>query len=520
MLIYYFAHQQGKLEGLRLEADVLPQTRQAQPVRRRSAQDAALYALYAVALGVSISVWFLAIRAPLWLDETISLFIVKGGIREILSRQGWPGVPAYPYLLCLWLKVMGTGELTLRMSSIGAMLGAVYLLYRSARELFGWDVAFIAAVVFCLHPIVVAESIDVRPYPFAMLAINAAIFVLVRLRHGGSIWLAALFGFLAASIVYFQFLFAAILPALALCFFTRKIANRQAFWRQAGVALVVFAIAFLPVIPGMRYMFHSSGIHVFDMAPTLADLGRVMGQKRSLMILAVIGLLAAAGRKLDLQKSSDRWPGVLCISLALVPILILYGVSTGTSIHIFVTRYRLVAVPGVAVCWALALSRIDSRALRSLFCAALVAVSTYNYCSSPTARQHNYSWKYALEFAQKNASADNAPVVICSDLPEADHTPMPIGPAIKDSALFAPLTYYKLSVPVVPLPRALNDEAKRAGSQFVQEAAGRRERFLALAYEASYDTLDWLEDNASATYETHELGIFDKVEVLEFVPNK
>ena len=38
-----------------------------------------------------------------------------------------------------------------------------------------------------------------------------------------------------------------------------------------------------------------------------------------------------------------------------------------------------------------------------------------------------YSWKYALEFVEKNASADNAPVLICSDIPEADHMPMPRG---------------------------------------------------------------------------------------------
>jgi mannosyltransferase len=501
-----------------LKADVLSRTRHAQPVRRRSAQDAALYAIYAIALLVSISVWFLAIHAPLWLDETISLFIIKKGFAEILFRQGWPGVPAYFYLLCLWGKIFGTGELTLRLSSIAAMVGAAYLLYRSAKEMFAWDVAIITAVIFCLHPIVVAQAIDIRPYAFATLAISASIFVLVRLRHSGSSWLAALFAFLAASIVYFQFLFAVILPALALCFFNRQLPDRKTYWRQVSVALVVFALAFLPVIPGMRYMFHSSGIHVFDTAPTVADLVRVLGQKRQVVILAVIGLLAAVARKLDLRKYADRWPAVLCLSLALVPILILYGVSTGTSIHVFVSRYRLVAVPGVALCWALAVSRINSRALRSLFCLAFVAVGAHSYFSSPTARQHNYSWKDALQFAEKNASADNAPVLICSDLPEADHTPMPTGAAIKDSALFAPIIYYQLNVPVVPLPRALNDEAMRAGAQWVQEAAKRHQRFLALAYEASYDTLDWLQDNADATYETHELGIFDRVEVLEFVP--
>ena len=173
-----------------------------------------LYALYGLALALSISVWFIAIRTPLWLDETISLFVIKGGFSEILTRQGWPGVPAYPVLLWLWTKALGTAELTLRMSSVLAMLGAAYLLYLSAKELFDWDVAVIAAVLFCLHPVVYVESIDVRPYPFAALAITWSIFILVRLRHNNSNWLAAVFGFSAACIVYFQFLFVVILPAL------------------------------------------------------------------------------------------------------------------------------------------------------------------------------------------------------------------------------------------------------------------------------------------------------------------
>jgi mannosyltransferase len=503
-----------------LKAGLLSETRQTQPWRSPATLDTALIAIYALALGLSISVWFLAIRAPLWLDETISLFIVKHGFSEILSRQGWPGVPAYPYILCLWVKAVGRGEIALRISSIAAMLGAAYLLYRAARELFARDVAIIAAIVFCLHPVVVAEAMDIRPYAFAALVINASIFVLVRLRHSSSAWLAALFAFLAASIVYFQFLFAVALPALALCLFSRKISDRKAYWRQIYVALVVFVIAFLPVIPGMRYMFHSSGVHVFDVAPTLGDLARALGQKRQLIVLAAIGLLAAAMCRLDFRRPFDSWPVLLCLSLALAPILLLWGVSTATSIHIFVARYRLVAVPGIALCWALVISRFDSRALRSLFCIVFVTMSAYIYYRSPTARQHDYSWKYALEFAQKNASRDNAPVVICSDLPESDHSSMPVRTAVKDSALFAPLSYYPLTVPVVPLPRALNNDAKRLGAQFLQEAAQRHQRFLALAYEPSYDTVDWLQDAASETYDVRELGIFDRVEVVEFLPEK
>jgi uncharacterized membrane protein len=491
---------------------------EAQPGRFRALRPVHLYVFYALALGVSISMWFLAIRAPLWLDETVSFYVIKGGFSKILVRQGWPGVPAYSYFLWLWTKAMGTSEIALRMSSVLPMLGAVYLLYRSARDLFDWDVAMIAAVVYCLHPIVIPESIDVRPYALAAVAITSSIFALLRLRHNRSNWLAALFGFSAACIVYFQILFVVILPALAICFLLLKVRERLISWQQLGVALVVFVLAFLPVIPGLQYMLHTSGIHVFAAAPKLSELVQVLAQKRSAYVLAVTILIAASARRIDLKRPLKPWPVLLCISLALVPILTLYTVSRETSIHVFVGRYRLVAAPGVALCWALILSRIDSRALRLLFCTAIVAVTAYHYFTTPSSRMHNYTWKYALEFAEKNASADNAPVVICSDLPEADYLPMPVGSAVKDSPIFTPLAYYQLTVPVVPLPRSLNDEAIRAGSQFLREAAQRHERFLALAFESSYKTLDWIASNTAATYDVHELGVFDGVKTLEFVP--
>src|SRR5580700_7538999 len=127
-----------------------------------------LYSIYALSLAVSVSLWFVAIRAPLWLDETVSYFWVNGGFAELISRQGWPTVPAYSFVLWLWTKVMGAGASTLRILSVLAMLGAVYLLFRAARELFTKDeekdLATIAAVVFCVNPIVIFAAVDVRPY--------------------------------------------------------------------------------------------------------------------------------------------------------------------------------------------------------------------------------------------------------------------------------------------------------------------------------------------------------------------
>ena len=191
--------------------------------------------------------------------------------------------------------------------------------------------------------------------------------------------------------------------------------------------------------------------------------------------------------------------------------------SKETSIHVFVPRYRLIAVPGITLCWALAVSCFESRAIRLLFCIAIVVITAQQYYAKPIYRSHGYSWKDALDIVEKNASRDHSPVLICSDLPESDYVAMPTGD-VQDSVYFSPLTYYKLSTQVVPLPRSLNQEAMRVGSQFLQDSTAKHQRFLAVAFRPSYKTLDWLVLNSAEAYTVNKIGVFDGIEVLEFLP--
>jgi hypothetical protein len=489
----------------------------ASSVQSRHQLNRVQYAAYVVALEVSISTWLVAIRAPLWLDETISLFLIKDGFRGI-ARQMWPDAPAYSYLLLLWTKVMGTSEIALRISSIPPMLGAAFLLYCSARKLFERDLALMATILFCIDPIIVFASIDVRPYAFAALATTASILALVSLRRNNSTWLAVLFGLSTACMVQFHLLFAVILPALLVCFVALKIQEGWSFSRQLGAALVAFVLGLLPAIHKFEIMYHTSNTHVFAAAPRLAQLGSILTVRGSALILIIGVLVAMRTRKGNFASRPDSWTILLCTSLALVPVLILYILSAATSIHVFIPRYQLVAVPGIALSWTLVASLIDSRTLRLLCLLAMVAVMASISFTSRRARSHETSWKAALTFVEENASVDHAPVLICSGISESDGMVMPSGAAIDDSVVLTPLMYYKLTVPVVPLPRSLNDEAMRVGSRFLEHATRQHERFVAMASEYSYGTLKWLSDNAMTTDDVHELGVVDGFKILEFVP--
>ena len=476
--------------------------------------------IYALALAVSISTWFVAIRAPLWQDEAGSYWQIDAGFSQIWPRQFSTNLfPAYSYILWLSTKLIGTSEIALRIPSILAMLGAASLLFLSAREIFERDLAIVATVIFCLDPIVIFASIDVRPYAFAVLVTIAAIYVLLRLRRSDSNWLAALFGLLAGCVIWFHYLFGAILPGLFLCFIAIKFPERNKAWKQLSVGLGSFALAFLPVIPGLLYLFHTSGTHVCENAPNLVEVAWTVAPGWLLPAYGLTALAAAAGVRSDRQIHFRGWHVLVCVSLAFTPILILYGVSVGTSIHTFASRYRLDAIPGIALCWALALSRLRSRRLQLLFCVALAATTALQCFTSPRSRFHETSIKYALELAGKEASVDDAPVLICSDFVESDYVTMPSPEATKDSFLFAPLSYYPLRVPVVALPQQINNETIQIGSRFLREAAQKHERFLVVADRYySYKTLDWFADNAAMTHSVRELGVLDGVEILEFVP--
>ena len=135
--------------------------------------------VYPVALLASLSIWLLALRAPLWLDETLAYWQVSGGFWKIWSRSAlMPSSIGYLYTLWAAKSILGSQEIALKIPSTLAMLGAVYFLFLAARELFDTEIAFITCVFFSLEPNVVFAATDARPYAFALLATNLAIFAL------------------------------------------------------------------------------------------------------------------------------------------------------------------------------------------------------------------------------------------------------------------------------------------------------------------------------------------------------
>ncbi len=463
---------------------------------------------YGLALAVAVASWFFAIRLPLWLDETISYWQISGGFGQIWARQGL-SFPAYSYILWFTTRLSGTSELALRLPSIVAMLAAVAVLYRVAREFFTREIALIVTILFCVHPVVVYTAIDARPYAFGALVINCAILWLLLWTERKSSGYAIAFGFACAFIFYSHYLFGVILAAFALYLLAVKREEWRLLAPQALRALAAFTVGMLPVVPRLRYLVETRQSHVFAPFPFLEQLTQTFAPGDALALFGLALLIAAATYKLAVPESEPPAAGPTCLLLGVVPIAILYGVSTATSLHVFVDRYRLVAVPGIALCWGLLVSRISSRATRLAFTLAVAGLAAFHYYGAP---RHGYTWKYALQAANA-ATADHASLLICSDLPEADYLPLPADPL--NTGLFAPLSYYRVNSPVVPLPRALNDAAKSQVRKFLAASPAPR-HFVAVAFLPSWPTLRWIGEITHDDYAPRTVGTYDGIMVMEF----
>ena len=474
--------------------------------------------IYLLAMLASMVTWFLAYKSPLWLDETVSYWGISGGFAQIWKRSVEAlYFPTYFYVLWATRELFGSREIVLRAPSVLAMLAAVFVLYRIARQLFDEDVAWLVCILFCLHRDVAFAAIDARPYAFAVLATNLAIYALILWVREPKTSRSILLGVLCGFIFYFQYLYAVILPAFLAYYLLVKGRAIGREVRQIMVVLASFAMIFLPVVPRLLYLISRRNNYNFTGPPTIPQLLVGFLPTAVPLIWLTAATATALLSKFYLRHLQTSQPFLLPLLLAVIPPALLYEISVHAPIRIFVSRYRLVGVMGMVLLWGVLVAVIGSVPLRLMLCMVYVPWAIFSYSSTPAAHHHSYSWKAALEYADRVARPEQAPLLICSDLPQSDFETMPAGPQV-DSELFAPLSYYKVSVPVVPLPRTLNEQAESIGRRFLFEAEAKHERFLALGYRASYPTLRWLRSLSSGKYVAHDLGDFDGVAVIEFDP--
>ena len=476
--------------------------------------------VYPVALLAVLSIWLLALRAPLWLDETLAYWQVSGGFAKVWSRSAlMPSSIGYLYTLWAAKSILGRSEIALRIPSLFALLAAVYFLFRSAREFFGQETGFLAAIFFAIQYNVVFAATDARPYACALLATNLSIFAFVRWITQHQMRQAVLFGAAAAGIVYFHYLFAAILPAFAIYYVAVRYRSFKKDLGQLAAALGTFGVLIIPIVVRVLSLYHTRETHIVQPLhhPILLSLNTLAPLQLLIGFIAAAAL-AAALRKIRIPGAGN-WPTILLVGLlGLVPAAVLCGIEAATPIHFIQQRYFLIVAPGSALIWAWLTSCMDSRWLRQIFCVGLVATTMFEAYLSPDSRRHNINFKDAHAFVNANVAPGDAPVLVFSAFIESDYEPLPTVPNT-ENALLSQIDYYPLNPPWIFLPIDLNERAKQISSEAVFAAAQRHQRFVAIVPPISYASLDWLVNYCQGAFAVRTLEVFDKkILVVEFRP--
>lgn len=138
-----------------------------------------IFLILLVILGLELRV--AVANVPLWYDEGCSVMVAirdfPFGINNILFTKDFQHTPFYFYFLHFWIKIFGSSEVWMRMSSVIFGLAIIPMTYIVGKKLYDdKNVGIIAAILTTVSPLLIYYSIEIRMYAMvtflAILSMN------------------------------------------------------------------------------------------------------------------------------------------------------------------------------------------------------------------------------------------------------------------------------------------------------------------------------------------------------------
>jgi len=388
-----------------------PATHAAGPRWTRSEQ---WWVLGLAGVVAALGSWHLG-RPTFWNDEAATWAISGhgfGDLLHVLSTSGGDRGAALYYVVAYgWMRMFGTTEVALRSLSVFAAALAVVPFHAVARRVVSRPAAWSAGLIFATSSLLVTYSRDARTYTFALLLVLLAVWTFLRAVESTQTrewWI-----FVAASLVAIAAHWFSALVILA-CFAS------FAFWRRPlGVLrrrVVVSALALaIGVLPIAAQIALGADTGLGWVAPlNAAELRTVAsdftGSAVPILQLAVAAVLVVGLVVAWSERAARRVPPIV-ITWFLLPVAATIAVSTVKPV--LVTRYLIVALPGLALLLGLGIAAAARRRTFAAVCgAALVAVvGLHGYSSLWSSSRGGEDWRSVVSAVASRAGPDEAIVV-------------------------------------------------------------------------------------------------------------
>lgn len=304
-----------------------------------------------------------------WGDEINSLDSAALGFPTIITgRFGYLANQTPLHYFTVWLTLqLSDPTLTsvlVRLPSLIAGCLSILLIYALGKEMFGKAEGLFAAILLMLSATHLNFSQDLRLYSMMLFLTTAAIYSLLKADHTGSPWWWAAFAFAAIANVSNAYVALTLsIPAL-LPYLAYVLWKKWRFRREASKALLYGVVASIALLLGVM-------VNVFDLlnaprvSPVLSKLpiadaaasalellawftpfGIGGSPERllqlALLLMALVGLLAAIAHPMKRERSRSYESAVLCALFIVVPAVMLAVFATTSVVF---QRYALFAMP-------------------------------------------------------------------------------------------------------------------------------------------------------------------------------
>ncbi|MBM6500835.1 glycosyltransferase family 39 protein [Flavobacterium macrobrachii] len=329
-----------------------------------------------------------------WIDE---LYTLKQADPDLSFQKFnemnmfYDGIPHLYFLIVKFFGIIfGHTIYTIRLVSVIFGVLGVFGMYLLGKEIAGKNVGYIAALLLAVHPFHIEYSQEGRSYAmlafFVIMAYYRLVIFLKNVNLKNAIYLGLFTGLItnAQPIGIISVISIFLVVGIMLLFMKAKKERIDAF-KYGFAAGIVTLLVFLPVY---QKVVNASKITSFwVLKPTYDYVKMVMSQVTggsilfvylSVAALAVI-LIMAFVKKSTSQKLSEKpfFSAVIVLVWVLFYFLFIFIKSLGES-SLFLHRYFIPMVPGLALAIALAVSYIKSNAVKAV-CATLVScVFLYN----------------------------------------------------------------------------------------------------------------------------------------------
>ena len=187
-----------------------------------------------------------------WLDEATSGLVARDlSVNEIMSvfiiKDFHP--PLYYIALKAWAGVFGSGEVALRMLSVGWGLGVVAVTYLIARRMFDRATAMLAGILTATSPLLVYYSQEARMYIMAAFWVTVSVYYYLKAVKGGDRINYVAMGAALTVVFLTDYLAALIVVVIGVDFFRRKGWKKEVRKFAQGIGILGIAVTvYLPVL--------------------------------------------------------------------------------------------------------------------------------------------------------------------------------------------------------------------------------------------------------------------------------